>query len=111
VLAGVLIWRYTAIRAIRYIIDRKGQAAMTVRLHPVAGKYLDRLPEPQRGKIMDALRGLEKEPPEGNIRPLSGQPGQWRLKVGGYRALYRIEEDTVFVIRGNSKTSVLELQP
>jgi mRNA-degrading endonuclease RelE of RelBE toxin-antitoxin system len=44
----------------RYTVDCKGQAAMTVRLHPAAEKYLDRLPEPQRKKIMDALRCLEK---------------------------------------------------
>jgi mRNA-degrading endonuclease RelE of RelBE toxin-antitoxin system len=70
---------------------------MTVRLHPIPGKYLERLSEPHKGKIKEALKGLEKEPPEGDIRPLSGQSGHWRLKVDGYRALYRVENNTIFV--------------
>jgi len=70
---------------------------MTVRLHPVAAKYLEKLPEPYKGRIKKAIEGLEKEPPEGDIRPLSGQSGHWRLKVDGYRALYHIEKETVFV--------------
>ena len=70
---------------------------MTVLLHPIAAKYLDRMGEPNRGRIKVALQGLEKEPPGGDIRPISGQKGYFRLRVGDFRILYRIECNTVFV--------------
>ena len=64
---------------------------MQVFLHPSARKYLERQNPADRERIKKALRGLEKEPPEGDIRPYEGNPGIWRLKVGGYRVLYKIE--------------------
>ena len=64
---------------------------MQVFLHPSARKHLERMNQTDRERIKKALRGLEKEPPEGNIRPYEGNPGIWRLKVGGYRVLYKIE--------------------
>jgi mRNA interferase RelE/StbE len=70
---------------------------MQVLLHPVAGKYLDRLDAPTKSRIKIALKGLEKEPPEGDIRPVIGQTDYFRLKVGSYRALYRIKDNVVFV--------------
>jgi mRNA interferase RelE/StbE len=70
---------------------------MQVLLRPVAAKYLERLDKPTKGHIKTALADLEKEPPEGDIRPLTGQAGYFRLRVGSFRALYRIENNTIFV--------------
>jgi mRNA interferase RelE/StbE len=70
---------------------------MQVSLHPIPGKYLDRLNEPDKGRIKAALTGLEKEPPEGNIRPVIGQPGYFRLKIGDYRALFRYRDNDIFI--------------
>ena len=70
---------------------------MTVLLRPIAAKYLDRMGEPNRGRIKAALQGLEKIPPEGDIRPVIGQKGYFRLRIGDFRALYRIEDDIVVV--------------
>ena len=70
---------------------------MEVVLHHTADKYLDRLPQPARGQIEDALEDIEKEPPEGDIRPYEGNPGMFRLKAGKYRALFKIENDTILV--------------
>jgi len=64
---------------------------MQVFLHPSARKYLERLSASNRERIKKALQGLQKEPPQGDIRPYEGNPGIWRLKVGGYRVLYKIE--------------------
>jgi mRNA interferase RelE/StbE len=50
-----------------------------------------------KNRIKAALNALSKEPPEGDIKPLTGQAGYFRLRVGKYRALYRIEDDTIFV--------------
>jgi mRNA-degrading endonuclease RelE of RelBE toxin-antitoxin system len=70
---------------------------MQVFLHKAAEKYLERMSEPKKSRVKSALKGLEKEPPEGDIRPYEGSPGIWRLKVSGYRALYKIEENTILV--------------
>jgi len=60
---------------------------MKASLHPIADKYLNRLNVNDRDRIDDAIEGLEKEPPEGDIKPLKRQPGFFRLRVGGYRLL------------------------
>jgi mRNA interferase RelE/StbE len=68
---------------------------MPVFLHRTAQKYLGRLNQTDRDRIKSALKDLEKEPPKGDIRPYEGNPGIWRLKVGGYRILYKIEDDVI----------------
>jgi mRNA-degrading endonuclease RelE of RelBE toxin-antitoxin system len=70
---------------------------MRVILHPIPGKYLERLNEPDKGRVKTALAGLEKEPPEGDIRPVTGQAGYFRLKIGSYRALFRYKDRDIFV--------------
>jgi mRNA-degrading endonuclease RelE of RelBE toxin-antitoxin system len=54
-------------------------------------------PQPTKGQIEAALDDLEKEPPEGNIRSYEGNPGMLRLKVGKYRVLFKIENETVLI--------------
>jgi len=68
-----------------------------VLLRPIAKRYLDRLNQPDNGHIKAALRDLSKEPPEGDIKPMSGQEDYFRLRVGKYRVLFRYENDTIFV--------------
>jgi mRNA interferase RelE/StbE len=68
-------------------------------LHPIADKYLCRLNANDRDRIDDEIEGLEKEPPEGDIRPLKWQPGYFRLKVGGYRLLFRKNENGILITR------------
>ncbi|MDR2479963.1 MAG: type II toxin-antitoxin system RelE/ParE family toxin [Treponema sp.] len=70
---------------------------MKASLHPIADKYLNRLNANDRDRIDDAIEGLEKEPPEGDIRPVTGQPGLFRMRVGNYRLLYRINEKGILI--------------
>ena len=70
---------------------------MKASLHPIAEKYLNRLNADDRDRIDDAIEGLEKEPPEGDIRPLKGQPGTFRLKIGSYRAIFRYKDGCIFI--------------
>jgi mRNA-degrading endonuclease RelE of RelBE toxin-antitoxin system len=70
---------------------------MQVVLHRIPEKYLERLNEPDKGHIKAALRGLGKEPPEGNIMPVIGQHGTFRLKIGSHRAIFRYRDDCIFV--------------
>jgi mRNA interferase RelE/StbE len=70
---------------------------MKASLHPIAEKYLNRLNANDRDRIDDAIEGLEKEPPEGDIKPVTGQPGTYRVRIGSYRIIFRYREDHIFI--------------
>jgi len=70
---------------------------MQALLHHTADKYLKRLNAADRDRINAALDDLEKEPPKGDIRPMSGETGRFRVKVGDFRLLYRIKDGTILV--------------
>lgn len=69
---------------------------MKVELSPKAFRALSRLNNPARGRILRALDKLEEEPPQGDIKSLSGRDG-FRLRVGGYRILFKITENSIAV--------------
>ena len=69
---------------------------MKTALSPQAAKYLGRLNEPIKGRIKAALKKLEHEPPQGDIKTLSGQEG-YRLRIGAYRVLFGIKADTIVI--------------
>ena len=70
---------------------------MQVLLHRSANKYYERLNQSDKDRIDRALDDLEKEPPEGDITPLAGLPGRFRVRVGSFRFLYRITENVILV--------------
>jgi mRNA-degrading endonuclease RelE of RelBE toxin-antitoxin system len=70
---------------------------MEVKLRNKAQKYLDRMNEPHKSLVIDALNKLELEPPEGDIRPIVGQKGFLRAKAGDFRILFTIKESDIFV--------------
>ena len=70
---------------------------MKVLLHKSADKYLNRLQSSDRDRFNSAFTALEKEPPEGDIRPYEGSSGVLRLRVGNYRAIFKFVEDSILV--------------
>jgi len=76
-----------------YIVD------MRAFLTGAAEKQLDRLNEPMAGRILDAIEGLECDPPKGDIKPLKGSTGVFRLKIGGYRILYEVENGNIKIFK------------
>ena len=70
---------------------------MKVLLRPIAAKYFERLSAIDKDRFRAAFTNLAKDPPKGDIKTLSGRAGYFRLRVGGYRALFRIEDNTIFV--------------
>jgi mRNA interferase RelE/StbE len=70
---------------------------MIVHLRKTATKYLDSLNKADRERISAALINLEKEPPQGDIKTMKGQPGRFRLRVGSYRALFHIENGNIVI--------------
>jgi len=72
---------------------------MEVRLGREAQKQLDRLNEPLAGRIVAAIERLGLDPPEGDIKPLKGQHGISRLRVGDFRILFCERENHRYVFR------------
>ena len=70
---------------------------MQVLLHRSADKYYERLNQADKDRIDEALDALEKEPPEGDIKPIKGEPGRFRVRVGSFRLLFRIKENAILV--------------
>ena len=62
---------------------------MKVVLEKRAAKYLESLDENIRRRIIEALKKLQKVPPSGDIVKLQGQETAYRLRVGGYRVLFK----------------------
>ena len=43
--------------------------------------------------------GLTQTPPKGDIKPMEGKPsGRYRLRVGGYRVIYRYDHNGVMTV-------------
>ena len=70
---------------------------MKVLLSNRASKYFERMNEPDKSRIKAALQKLGEEPPQGDIRPLSGSD-EYRARIGGYRILFKVTDDTIFVL-------------
>ncbi|MDR1033382.1 MAG: type II toxin-antitoxin system RelE/ParE family toxin [Bifidobacteriaceae bacterium] len=80
---------------------------MRVILHRLADKRLERIHDPDKRRINRALDGLEENPPVGDIRPVVGQKGLFRLKVGDYRILFHKDfADIIFVTQIKSRGEV-----
>jgi mRNA interferase RelE/StbE len=73
--------------------------SMTVVLDKQPTNYLYRLNEPGYSRILDALEDLTDDPPGGDIRKLRGEETAYRLKVGGYRILFKVKESCIAVYK------------
>ena len=65
-----------------------------VELRPAAAKSLRRLSRPDRERILAAIEGL----PAGDVKSLTGRPGEYRLRVGTWRVLFELAEGDVIVV-------------
>ena len=72
---------------------------MRVEYSKTAAKALQRMDKAMRLRIRDAIDGLTQTPPRGDIKPMEGKPsGRYRLRVGGYRVVYRYDNDGVMTV-------------
>ena len=63
----------------------------------IAEKRYNRLNEPLLSRVTEAINKPEREPPEGDIEPISGKPGNFRLRIGDTRILFQIRNDVILV--------------
>ena len=53
---------------------------------------------PTHRRLAAAIEGITKGPPAGAIRPLTGQTGAYRLRVGGFRLLLHIDHQQEVIV-------------
>lgn len=67
---------------------------MRIEYSKSAVKTLQKMEKGLRNRIREAIQGLTLTPPEGDIRPMEGTlAGRFRLRVGGYRVIFRYGAD------------------
>ena len=64
-----------------------------VRLHDEAQKHLARHDRKQRERILAKLATLQDQPRPLGAEPLEGCPGVLRIRLGGLRILYRVNDE------------------
>ena len=67
----------------------------TVVIEKKAKKFIDKLPQGERRRLVAAI---EKLPEGDDIKPLKGHDGLLRLRVGKYRIIYTIDNGKLQVI-------------
>ncbi len=75
---------------------------------PSARKEVRRLDPPVRRRVITAIEALAEDPrPPGSIT-LTGSPGWRRIRIGGYRVIYDINDNAlvVLVLRVGSRGDV-----
>lgn len=71
--------------------------AYKVQLEKKAVKEIKRLPEPEKGRIKEALKELMNFPHGSDAKKLVGMKNKYRIRVGNYRILIELERDTLIV--------------
>lgn len=59
-----------------------------------AVKFLKEQPSQQQERLFEAIYAI----PKGDIRPLKGFNGLYRLRVGEYRVIYRMKHDELIIL-------------
>ena len=68
--------------------------AYKVVLTPAAEREYRKLPDNIRARIRPALLELEAHPRPKGAKKLGGSKDRWRVRVGDYRIIYKINDDT-----------------
>ena len=67
---------------------------MEIRFAKSAQKALESYDRPTKQRIRVGIQGLTQKPPRGDIRRMEGySDGRLRLRVGGYREIFRYDRE------------------
>ncbi|MCL2053098.1 MAG: type II toxin-antitoxin system RelE/ParE family toxin [Oscillospiraceae bacterium] len=67
-----------------------------------AMKFLQRLQEKSQKRILAAIYKL----PQGDILPLEGKNGEYRLRVGGWRVIWEYRGELIFIMEIGNRGDV-----
>ena len=71
----------------------------SVRISPAASREIRKLDRPVQKRIIDKLDELERDPRPNGIEKLSGSDEpRYRVRVGDYRIIYRIDDKILTVL-------------
>lgn len=70
----------------------------TVDFRPSARKSLGKLPRRDQVRIVSRAEALSQEPRPLGSKKLSTEEDLWRIRVGSYRVIYRIEDDRLLIL-------------
>lgn len=70
---------------------------MTIEFHPDVHKQLQQLPRPVFAGALRTIIGLVEEPRPTGVKKLVGGHSDWRVRIGGYRILYAIDDRSATV--------------
>jgi len=83
--------------------------AVKVLIMPSAERDLSGLDKSVARRIAQKLQVIEREGRiVGEVRRLTGQPPRFRLRVGDYRILFRVEMDKIMVYRISHRREAYE---
>ena len=66
---------------------------MKVELHKSVQKFVLRRSKKEQTHILNALYRL----PDGDVKPLAGRPGEFRLRKGDIRAIFEYRGNVIFI--------------
>lgn len=69
-----------------------------VSLAPAAARQLRKFDPPVRRRIQAIIELLATDPRPPSATRLVGGAGEWRVRSGGYRIIYQIEDDRLLVL-------------
>jgi mRNA interferase RelE/StbE len=69
----------------------------TITISAEAFRKLSRMPAKDAARIVRALHALKDNPFQHDFKPLKGLP-LWRLRVGAWRVLCRVEREALTII-------------
>lgn len=72
---------------------------MRIEIRKSAIKDLQKINEPFKSKLHEKIISLKNFPDVSNIKKLTNFEPAYRLRVGDYRVLFDVVEDTIFIGR------------
>lgn len=81
----------------------------SIRISPAANREIRKLDRPIQKRILKKLDNLEQEPRPNGVEKLSGgNEVRYRVRVGDYRIIYRVDDDvlTVLVLKVGDRKEV-----
>ncbi len=65
-------------------------------------KQLNKIPQPQLNRILTAVRLLKENPRPDGVKKLKSLVNTYRIRVGDYRVIYKINDQELMIVLLNS---------